>query len=137
MATVHLIEYEDASPDVRAVYDDIRATRQSDFINNFWKALAHSPEQLKRTWESVKAVMAPGALDGLTKELIYIAVSTANSCEYCIHSHTASARAKGMSEAQYAELLSVIGMAHQTNGLATAMKVPVDPEFRVGEGGIE
>lgn len=136
MATVQLIEYEDASPEVRAVYDDIRATRQSDFINNFWKALAHSPEQLKRTWEAVKAVMAPGALDGLTKELIYIAVSTANGCDYCIHSHTASARAKGMSEAQYAELLSVIGMAHQTNGLATAMKVPVDPEFLAGEEGV-
>lgn len=133
MATVHLIEYEAASPEVRAVYDDIRATRQSDFINNFWKALAHSPEQLKRTWEAVKAVMVPGALDGLTKELIYIAVSAANSCDYCIHSHTASARAKGMSEAQYAELLAVIAMAHQTNGLATAMKVPVDPEFVVSE----
>ncbi|ETW92332.1 MAG: alkylhydroperoxidase, partial [Candidatus Entotheonella factor] len=102
-------------------------------INNFWKALAHSPEQLKRTWEAVKVVMAPGALDALTKELIYIAISAANSCDYCIHSHTASARAKGMSEAQYAELLSVIAMAHQTNGLATAMKVPVDPEFLVGE----
>ncbi len=133
MATVQLIEYEQASPEVRAVYDDIRATRQSDFINNFWKALAHSPEQLKRTWEAVEAVMTPGALDGLTKELIYIAVSAANSCDYCIHSHTASARAKGMTEAQYAELLSVIGMAHQTNGLATAMKVPVDPEFLVGD----
>jgi len=137
MATVRLIEYEDASPAVRAVYDDIRATRQSDFINHFWKALAHSPEQLKRTWEAVKAVMAPGALDGLTKELLYIAVSAANSCDYCIHSHTASARAKGMSEAQYAELLAVIAMAHQTNGLATAMKVPVDPEFLVGEKEVE
>jgi AhpD family alkylhydroperoxidase len=133
MATVHLIEYEEASPEVRAVYDDIRATRQSDFINNFWKALAHSPAQLQRNWEAVKTVMAPGALDALTKEVIYIAVSVANSCEYCTHSHTASARAKGMSEAQYAELLSVIAMAHQTNGLATAMKVPVDPEFLVGQ----
>ncbi|ETW99266.1 MAG: alkylhydroperoxidase [Candidatus Entotheonella gemina] len=135
MATVHLIEYEEASPEVRAVYDDIRATRQSDFINNFWKALAHSPEQLKRTWEAVKVVMAPGALGALTKELIYIAISAANSCDYCIHSHTASARAKGMSETQYAELLAVIAMAHQTNGLATAMKVPVDPEFLVGGEG--
>jgi AhpD family alkylhydroperoxidase len=137
MATVHLIEYDEASPEVRAVYDDIRATRQSDFINNFWKALAHSPEQLQRTWEAVKAVMAPGALDALTKELIYIAVSAANSCEYCIHSHTASARAKGMSEVQYAELLSVIAMAHQTNGLATAMRVPVDPVFWIGEKDME
>ena len=129
MATVRLIEYDEASPEVRAVYDDIRATRQSDFINNFWKALAHSPAQLQRTWEAVKTVMAPGALDALTKELIYIAVSVANSCEYCSHSHTASARAKGMSEAQYAELLAVIATAHQTNGLATAMQVPVDDAF--------
>ena len=133
MATVRLIEYDEASPEVRAVYDDIRATRQSDFINNFWKALAHSPAQLQRTWEAVKTVMAPGALDALTKELIYIAVSVANSCEYCTHSHTASARAKGMSEAQYAELLAVIATAHQTNGLATAMQVPVDAAFLAGE----
>ena len=129
MATVRLIEYDEAPPEVRAVYDDIRATRQSDFINNFWKALAHSPAQLQRTWEAVKTVMAPGALDALTKELIYIAVSVANSCEYCTHSHTASARAKGMGEAQYAELLAVIATAHQTNGLATAMQVPVDAAF--------
>ena len=133
MATVRLIEYDEASPEVRAVYDDIRATRQSDFINNFWKALAHSPTQLQRTWEAVKTVMAPGALDALTKELIYIAVSVANSCEYCTHSHTASARAKGMSKAQYAELLAVIATAHQTNGLATAMQVPVDAAFLAGE----
>jgi uncharacterized peroxidase-related enzyme len=133
MATVRLIEYDEASPEVRAVYDDIRATRQSDFINNFWKALAHTPAQLQRTWEAVKTVMAPGALDALTKELIYIAVSVANSCEYCSHSHTASARAKGMREAQYAELLAVIATAHQTNGLATAMQVPVDSAFLAGE----
>lgn len=131
MATTRLIEYADASPAVRAVYDDIRAVRKSDFINNFWKAMAVNPEQLKRTWESLKSVMAPGAIDALTKEFIYIAVSAANGCEYCIHSHTAAARTKGMSEAQYAELIAVIGMAHQTNGLATTMQVPVDDAFKV------
>lgn len=131
MATVPLIEYEDASPAVRAVYDDIRATRKTDFINNFWKALAANPEQLKRTWEGAKAVMAPGAIDALTKEFIYIAVSVANGCSYCIHSHTAAARAKGMSAEQYAELLAVIGMAHSTNGLVTTMQVPVDEAFQV------
>ena len=133
MATVKPIEYEDANADVKAVYDDIRNTRKTDFINNFWKALAHNPAQLKRTWESVKEVMGPGELDGLTKELIYIAVSVANSCDYCIHSHTAAARAKGMTEQQYAELLAVIGMAHQTNGLVTTLKVPVDDVFLVGD----
>ncbi len=131
MATVTLIEYEAASPEVRAVYDDIRATRKTDFINNFWKALAVNPAQLKRTWESAKAVMAPGALDALTKEYIYIAVSVANGCSYCIHSHTAAARAKGMSDAQHGELLAVIGMAHSTNGLVTSMQVPVDEAFQV------
>ena len=131
MTTVHLIEYAAAEPAVRAVYDDIRATRKTDFINNFWKALAHNPEQLKRTWESAKAVMAPGALDPLTKELIYIAVSVANSCEYCVHSHTAAARAKGMTESQYAELLAVIGMAHHTNGLVATLQVEVDDVFKV------
>jgi AhpD family alkylhydroperoxidase len=131
MATTRLIEYADASPAVRAVYDDIRAVRKSDFINNFWKALAANPEQLRRTWESLKSVMAPGAIDALTKEFIYIAVSAANGCEYCIHSHTAAARAKGMTEAQYAELIAVIGMAHQTNGLVTTMQVPVDDAFKV------
>ncbi len=131
MTTVHLIEYDDAESAVRAVYDDIRATRNTEFINNFWKALAHNPEQLKRTWESAKAVMAPGALDPMTKELIYIAVSVANSCEYCIHSHTAAARAKGMTEGQYAELLAVIGMAHHTNGLVATLQVEVDEVFKV------
>jgi AhpD family alkylhydroperoxidase len=131
MATTPLIEYAAASPEVRAVYDDIRATRGTDFINNFWKALAANPTQLARTWTAAKAVMAPGALDALTKEFIYIAVSTANQCEYCIHSHTAAARAKGMTEAQYAELLAVIGMAFSTNGLVTAMQVPVDDTFKV------
>jgi len=132
MATTPLIEYAEANAAVRAVYDDIRATRKTDFINNFWKALAVNPAQLARTWESAKAVMAPGAIDALTKEFIYIAVSAANKCEYCVHSHTAAARAKGMSEAQYAELLAVIGMAHSTNGLVTAMQVPVDDAFKVG-----
>lgn len=131
MATTRLIEYAHASPEVREVYDDIRATRSTDFINNFWKALAVNPAQLRRTWEGAKAVMAPGAIDALTKEFIYIAVSTANKCEYCIHSHTAAARAKGMTAAQYAELLAVIGMAYSTNGLATAMQVPVDDVFKV------
>jgi AhpD family alkylhydroperoxidase len=130
MATVTLIEYEDASSEVRAIYDDIRAVRKTDFINNFWKALANNPDQLRRTWDGIKEVMAPGALDPLTKELIYIAVSVANKCEYCIHSHTAAARAKGMSDDQYAELMSVIGMALSTNGLVTTMQVAVDDAFK-------
>jgi AhpD family alkylhydroperoxidase len=131
MATVELIEYDAASPEVRAIYDDIRVVRQSDFINNFWKGLANNPEQLRRTWEGIKEVMAPGALDPLTKELIYIAVSAANKCEYCIHSHTAAARAKGMTDDQYSELMSVIGMAHSTNGLVTTMQIEVDDAFNV------
>ena len=132
MATTKMIEYAAASPEVRVVYDDIRTTRKTDFINNFWKALAVNPAQLTRTWESAKVVMAPGAIDALTKEFIYIAVSAANQCEYCIHSHTAAARAKGMTDDQYAELLAVIGMAHSTNGLVTTMQVPVDEVFKVG-----
>lgn len=131
MATVELIEYEAASARVRAVYDDIRAVRGTDFINNFWKALAHNPDQLERTWATAKAVMAPGALDALTKEFVYIAVSVANSCEYCIHSHTAAAKAKGMTPEQHAELLAVIGMAHHTNGLVSTLQVEVDDAFRV------
>jgi len=131
MATVALIEYADASPEVRAIYDDIRAVRGTDFINNFWKGLANNPDQLRRTWTAIKEVMAPGALDPLTKELIYIAVSVANKCEYCIHSHTAAARAKGMRDAQYGELMAVIGMAHSTNGLVTSMQLAVDDVFKV------
>lgn len=131
MATVELVEYAQASPAVREVFDDIRATRKTDFINNFWLALAVNPAQLARTWQAAKAVMAPGALDPLTKELIYIAVSVANKCEYCIHSHTAAARAKGMTPDQYGELVAVIGMAHSTNGLATTLQVPVDEVFKV------
>lgn len=131
MATVTMISDEDASPEVRAVFDDIRTTRGGDFINNFWRALAHDPALLRATWERLKAVMGPGEIDPLTKEMIYIAVSVANSCEYCAHSHTAAAKAKGMTEAQHGELLSVIGMASQTNALATALQVPVDEVFKV------
>jgi len=121
-----------ANPRIQAVFEDIRITRKSDFVNNFWRALANQPELLERTWSGIKQVMiAPGALDPLTKELIYIAVSTVNSCSYCIHSHTASARAKGMTDQQHAELLAVIGMASETNALASALQTPVDPEFIV------
>ena len=125
-----LVEYDDASPDVRAVYDDIMETRQTDWINNFWKALAVDPVALRRTWESAKEVMAPGTLDSLTKELLYVAVSVTNGCEYCIASHSASARKKGMSDEQLAELLAVVGMANETNALATGYGVPVDAAFR-------
>lgn len=126
---VPLTEYEQASAVVRAVYDDIMQTRKTDWINNFWKVLAHDPALLKRTWEGLKAVMAPGALDPLTKEMIYIAVSATNGCEYCTYSHTASARAKGLTEAQLMEVLSVAAMANQTNRLANALRPPVDPQF--------
>jgi len=132
MATVKLWTDEEVSADarVKAVFDDIRATRKSDFVNNFWRALAHQPALLERTWSSVKAVMVePGVLDPLTKELIYIAVSLTNSCSYCVHSHTAAARSKGLTEQQYAEFLAVVGMASETNALATALQIPVDPEF--------
>jgi AhpD family alkylhydroperoxidase len=135
MATVKLWTNEEAkaSPRVKAVFDDIRATRNSDFVNNFWRALANQPELLERTWASVKRVMIEsGALDPLTKELVYMAVSTANSCSYCVHSHTAAARAKGLSEAQYAEFLAIIGMAAETNSLANALQIPVDREFLIG-----
>ena len=126
MALVKLIEYDDASPDVRAVYDDIMATRKVDWVSNFWMALASDPPTLKRTWESVKQVMAPGALDPLTKELIYIAVSVTNNCEYCINSHTASARKSGMTDAQFAELIAVIGMANETNRLVNGYQIELD-----------
>ncbi len=130
MALFGLIEYADASPDVRAVYDDIMATRGTDWINNFWKALAQDPATLERTWESIKQIMAPGALDPLTKELIYIAVSVTNQCEYCIASHTASAKAKGMTDAQFKELMAVVGMANETNRLAAGYQVEVDERFK-------
>ncbi|MGX5827697.1 carboxymuconolactone decarboxylase family protein [Mesorhizobium sp. 43Arga] len=119
-------------PAVKAVFDDIRATRKSDFVNNFWRGLANDPVSLKRVWEQLKAVMvADSAIDPLTKEMIYIAVSTANGCSYCVHSHTAAARAKGMTDAQHGELVSIIGLAGQTNHLVTAMQIPVDPQFEV------
>ena len=130
MGTVALLDDEELSPEAAAVFADIRAVRGSDFVNNFWRALAHDPALLKATWERLKGVMAPGALDPLVKEMIYVAVSTANGCEYCVHSHTAAAKAKGMTDAQYGELLAVIGMAMQTNGLATALQVEVDDAFR-------
>jgi AhpD family alkylhydroperoxidase len=130
MATSGLIEYKDASPEVRAVFDDIMATRKTDWVNNFWKALAHDPVTLKRTWESIKQIMAPGALDALTKEMIYVAVSVTNQCGYCIASHTASARKKGMSEAMFAELMAVVGMANETNRLAAGYQVEIDEQFK-------
>ena len=120
------------SPRVQAVFDDIRATRKSDFVNNFWRALANQPAVLERTWSLLKDIMvAPGALDPLTRELIYIAVSATNACTYCVHSHTAAARAKALTDDQYAELIAIIGMANQTNALASALQIPVDPEFLV------
>lgn len=135
MATVRLMTDEEAerNPAVKAVFDDIRASRGSDFVNNFWRGLAHDPATLTRVWANLKAVMGgPGALDPLTRELIYIAVSSANGCSYCIHSHTAAARQKGMTDAQYGQLLAIVGMANQTNALVTAMQIPVDDAFRVG-----
>ena len=126
MSTFGSIEYQDANPQVKAIYDDIMATRQSDYLNNFWKAIAHDPALLKRTWEDLKATMAAGALDALTKELIYIAVSVTNNCEYCINSHTASARKTGMTDAQFAELIAVVGMANETNRLVNGYQVEVD-----------
>ena len=130
MATSGLIDYKDASPEVRAVFDDIMATRKTDWVNNFWKALAHDPVTLKRTWESIKQIMGPGALDALTKEMIYVAVSVTNQCGYCIASHTTSARKKGMSEAMFAELMAVVGMANETNRLAAGYQVEIDEQFR-------
>lgn len=130
MSMSGLIEYKDASPEVRAIFDDIMATRKTDWVNNFWKALAHDPVTLKRTWESIKQVMAPGALDALTKEMIYVAVSVTNQCGYCIASHTASARKKGMSQAMFAELMAVVGMANETNRLAAGYQVEIDEQFK-------
>ena len=132
MTTVNLLSDEELSPEASAVFADIRKTRQSDFVNNFWRALAHDPKTLRRTWESIKEVMAPGALDPKIKEMIYVAVSIAHGCSYCIHSHTASARAKGMTETEYHEMLAIVGMAAETNRLVTALGVPVDDAFIVG-----
>ena len=131
MATVKLLSDEEVSADALAVFDDIRAARGTDYVNNFWRALAHDPQLLRATWDRLSEIMGPGALDPLVKELLYMAVSVTNGCDYCIHSHTAAARAKGMTTEQYNEFLAVIGMAAQTNQLVTAMKVPVDPAFEV------
>ena len=130
MATLGLIQYENASAEVRAIYDDIMATRGTDWINNFWKALAHDPATLCRTWQSVKEIMTPGALDALTKEMIYLAVSVTNQCGYCIASHTAAARKAGMSDAMFAELMAVVGMANESNRLASGYQVEIDERFQ-------
>ena len=130
MTIVTLIEYADAGPEVRAVYDEIMKARGSDWVNNFWKALANDPALLRRTWENVRQVMAPGALDPLVKEMLYVAVSATNGCEYCTYSHTAAARGKGMSDAMLMELMAVVGLANQTNRLANGLRMPVDPQFR-------
>ncbi len=136
MSTTKLWSDEEinAHPELKSVFDDIRQVRKSDFVNNFWRALANNPKQLRNTWEQLKVVMmTEGELTPLVRELIYIAVSTANGCSYCVHSHTAAARAKGMTEGQYGELQSVIAMAAQTNALATALQVPVDAVFDLSE----
>ena len=129
MSLVKLIEYAEAGAEVRAFYDDIMRTRGVDWVNNFWKALANDPPTLRRVWESVKQVMAPGALDALTKEMIYVAVSATNNCEYCSYSHTAAARKKGMSDAMFMELMAVVGLANETNRLANGLRFPVDRAF--------
>ena len=130
MALVPLIEYAHAAPEVRAIYDDIMTTRGVDWINNFWKALANDPKELARVWQNVKQVMAPGALDPLVKEMVYVAVSATNGCEYCTYSHTAAARKKGMSDAMLMELLAVVGLANETNRLANGLRVDVDRQFK-------
>jgi AhpD family alkylhydroperoxidase len=132
MATLGLIEYKDATPEVKTVYDDIMTTRKTDWINNFWKAMAHDPVALKRTWEDMKQIMAPGALDALTKEMIYVAVSVSNQCAYCIASHTASAKKKGMNDEMFKELMSVVGMANETNRLVAGYQVEIDEQFKNG-----
>ena len=133
MALVPLVEYRDANPQVKAVYDDIMRTRGVDWINNFWKALANHPPELERMWRNVKQVMAPGALDPLLKEMVYVAVSATNGCEYCTHSHTAAARKKGMTDAMLMELLAVVGLANETNRLANGLRIEVDPQFRAAK----
>ena len=130
MATFGLTEYADANPEVRAIHDDIMATRKTDYINNFWKALAAHPETLQRTWQSIKQVMAPGALDPLTKELIYLAVSATNQCSYCMASHSAGAMARGATKEMLGELMAVVGMANETNALAAGFQVEVDERFK-------
>jgi AhpD family alkylhydroperoxidase len=130
LSLVTLVEYADAPPEVRSVYDDIMKTRGTDWINNFWKALANNPAELKRMWTNVKQVMAPGALDPLVKEMVYVAVSATNGCEYCTYSHTAAARKKGMSDAMLMELLAVVGLANETNRLANGLRIDVDRQFK-------
>src|SRR5579863_8419366 len=130
MATLGLVEYRDASPEVRAVYDDIMTVRKTDWINNFWKALANDPVTLRRTWNSIKEIMAPGALDAVTKEMIYLAVSASNQCPYCIASHTVSARKAGMTDQMLAELMAVVGMANETNRLSSGYQVEIDDRFK-------
>ena len=132
MSLAPIIEYEQATPEVRAVYDEIMAARKSDWINNFWKVLANDPAPLRRIWENVKQVMAPGALDPLTKEMIYVGVSITNNCEYCTYSHTAAARGKGMTDAMLHELIAVVGLANETNRLANGYRMPVDKRFIPG-----
>ncbi len=130
MGTVRLLTDEEASAEALAVFNEIREMRGTDYVNNFWRALAHDPALLRATWDRLKPVMAPGALDPLVKEMLYVAVSIINNCDYCIHSHTAAARGKGMTPEMYGELLAVVGMASQTNALANGMKVPVDDMFK-------
>jgi AhpD family alkylhydroperoxidase len=130
MPMVKMTEYADAPPAVRAVYDDIMATRKTDYINNFWKTLASHPPTLRRTWETLKSVMAPGAIDPLTKEMVYLAVSTTNGCDYCIASHTASARRQGMTDEMLGELMAVVGMANETNRLANGYQIEIDEIYR-------
>jgi len=130
MSLVKLVEYAEASPEVRAVYDDIMKTRGTDWINNFWKALANDPAALRRMWQNVRQVMAPGELDPLVKEMVYVAVSATNNCEYCTYSHTASARAKGMTDAMFMELMAVVGLANETNRLANGLRIDVDARFK-------
>jgi AhpD family alkylhydroperoxidase len=130
MSIFGLIEYKDASPEVKAVYDDIMATRKTDWINNFWKAIAHDPVTLKRTWEDIKQIMGPGELDPVTKEMIYVAVSVSNQCDYCIASHTVSAEKKGMTPAMFKELMAVVGMANETNRLVAGYQVEIDEQFK-------
>jgi AhpD family alkylhydroperoxidase len=130
MSIFGLIEYQDASPEVRTIYDDIMTTRKTDWINNFWKAIAHDPATLKRTWEDIKQIMAPGALDPVTKEMIYVAVSVTNQCHYCIASHTASAQKQGMTDAMFKELMAIVGMANETNKMVTGYQVEIDDHFK-------
>ena len=130
MSLARLVEYDEAPPEVKAVYDDIMRTRGTDWINNFWKVLANDPALLRRIWDNVKQIMAPGALDPLVKEMVYVAVSATNGCEYCTYSHTAAARKKGMSDAMFLELMAVVGLANETNRLANGLRPPVDPRFK-------